>query len=180
MSQTPFDPRAITIVSGGQTGADRAALDFAIEHGIPHGGWCPRGRLAEDGPIPAQYNLQETPTDKYPQRTEWNVRDSDATAIFTLAAFAEGGTLLTFEIAQRLGKPWQHVARDAGLIALGDVAANPAEAPATLPLSAHAARLREFLIKHEVRHLNVAGPRASQEPEIGDFVRGVLAGALLS
>jgi hypothetical protein len=57
------------IVSGGQTGADRAALDWAIENGIPHGGWCPKGRLAEDGPIPARYNLTETPSSNYPKLT---------------------------------------------------------------------------------------------------------------
>lgn len=58
--------------SGGQTGADRAALDFAIEHGIPHGGWCPQGRPAEDGPIDRSYRLEEMPSSSYPQRTEWN------------------------------------------------------------------------------------------------------------
>src|SRR5512139_1952957 len=65
------------IVSGGQTGADRAGLDFAIEHGIPHFGWCPKGRKAEDGSIDWRYDLKETPSSDYPQRTEWNVRDSD-------------------------------------------------------------------------------------------------------
>jgi hypothetical protein len=68
------------IVSGGQTGADRAALDWAIEHDISHSGWCPRGRKAEDGPIDAKYQLQESPSSNYPQRTEWNVRDSDGKA----------------------------------------------------------------------------------------------------
>ncbi len=58
------------IVSGGQTGADRAALDFAIYHGIPHGGWCPKRRLAEDGMIERRYELQEASTKRYPQRTE--------------------------------------------------------------------------------------------------------------
>src|SRR5262245_64267849 len=69
------------IVSGGQTGADRAALDWAIEHGFEHGGWCPLGRKAEDGAVPARYDLAETPTDRWEQRTEWNVRDSDGTVI---------------------------------------------------------------------------------------------------
>ena len=77
--------RGITILSGGQTGADRAALDFAIEYGLPHGGWCPRGRLAEDGPIDERYELTETPSHRYAQRTEWNVRDSDATVVFSIA-----------------------------------------------------------------------------------------------
>jgi len=66
------------IISGGQTGADRAALDWAIAHNVPHGGWCPRGRLAEDGPMPAIYLLKETATARYPERTERNTRNSGA------------------------------------------------------------------------------------------------------
>lgn len=77
------------IVSGGQTGADRAALDYAIAIGIPHGGWCPKGRKAEDGPIGPPYALVETPRADYLQRTEWNVRDTDGTVIFTLTANEE-------------------------------------------------------------------------------------------
>ena len=73
------------IVSGGQTGADRMGLDWAIWHDIPHGGWCPRFRKAEDGKIPDQYQLTETPKSDYVQRTEWNVRDSDGTLIFSLS-----------------------------------------------------------------------------------------------
>ncbi len=65
------------IISGGQTGAYRAVLDWAIENGIPHGGWWPKGRLAEDGPTPVHYNLTETPGSNHPQRTEWNARDSN-------------------------------------------------------------------------------------------------------
>src|SRR5262245_59379474 len=80
------------IVSGGQTGADRAALDFAIEHGLNHGGWCPKGRRAEDGPIPVRYLLKETQTNRYVQRNEWNVRDSDGTVIFTLKVSLSGGS----------------------------------------------------------------------------------------
>ncbi len=154
--------RNVTIVSGGQTGADRAALDFAIEHGIAHGGWCPRGRLAEDGPIESRYQLQETPSRRYAERTEWNVRDSDATIVFTLAPVASGGTALTVYFAARLGKPCLHLARNAGQDA------------ATL-----ACVLLDFLKTHSVRRLNVAGPRASQEPEIATFVAAVLTAALL-
>jgi len=73
------------IVSGGQTGADRAALDWAITHGIPHGGWCPKGRRAEDGPMDGRYQLQKTPTANYVQRTEWNARDSDDTVVFSIS-----------------------------------------------------------------------------------------------
>ncbi len=72
----------ITVVSGGQTGADRAALDWALTHGVECGGWCPKGRKAEDRPIDLKYPLKETPSESYIQRTEWNVRDSDATILF--------------------------------------------------------------------------------------------------
>lgn len=155
---------AITIVSGGQTGADRAALDFAIEHGISHRGWCPRGRLAEDGPISRRFALRETPSRRYAERTEWNVRDSDATAAFTLARAPSRGTALTLACARRLGKPALHLSRDALAAAHGDAGATAAAAKLLL----------EFLLEHQVQVLNVAGPRRSQESEIGDFVRDVL------
>jgi hypothetical protein len=153
--------RSITIVSGGQTGTDRAALDFAVEHGIAHAGWCPRGRLAEDGPIDGRYQLQETPSRRYAERTEWNVRDSDATVVFTITPTVSGGTALTVDFAARLGKPWLHLARDAGAAA-----------------TEHARRLLDFLEENRVRIVNIAGPRAPQEPEIAAFVRGVLERAL--
>jgi hypothetical protein len=149
------DFRAITIVSGGQTGADRAALDFAIDRGVAHGGWCPRGRKAEDGSLPDRYELRETPSRKYAQRTEWNVRDSDATVVFSIAAEPQGGTRLTLEIARRVGKPVLHLSRE---VLTPEIAAT---------------KLREFLGEHAVRTLNVAGPRASQEPEIAKFVADV-------
>jgi hypothetical protein len=132
-----------TLVSGGQTGADRAALDWAIAHGVPHGGWCPRGRLAEDGVIPDRYRLRETPSADYAQRTEWNIRDSDATLIVSIASELTGGSRLTRAIAERLGKPCLHVAR-------ADV---------------DTACVRDFLVRHRVRVLNVAGPRASKEAD---------------
>lgn len=68
------------IVSGGQTGADRAALDWAIAHGIPHGGWCSPGRMAEDGMIDARYKLSEILTGGYRRRTRMNVEDGDGTS----------------------------------------------------------------------------------------------------
>src|ERR1043166_1868000 len=92
------------IRSGGQTGVDRAALDVALEWGVPCGGWCPRGRRAEDGPINPRYPLVETPWVGYPQRTEWNVRDSDGTLILTRGE-ADRGTALTIELASRYQKP---------------------------------------------------------------------------
>jgi hypothetical protein len=154
--------RNVTIVSGGQTGADRAALDFAIEHDIPHAGWCPRGRLAEDGPLDARYQLQETPSRRYAQRTEWNARDSDATLVFTISPVASGGTALTIDLATRLRKPWLHLARGVGL---------------TIPECSR--ELCDFLTQHSVARLNVAGPRASQEPDIAEFVRAVLTTVLV-
>ena len=92
------------IVSGGQTGADRAALDVAIRHRVPHGGWCPAGRHAEDGPIHPRYQLTETPDAGYEQRTAWNVRDSDGTVVFTLRLQATGGSLYTLTVAAELGR----------------------------------------------------------------------------
>jgi hypothetical protein len=152
-------PPNLTIISGGQTGADRAALDFAIANGFAQGGWCPRHRRAEDGEIPPRYSLQETPSTRYSQRTEWNVRDSDATVVFSIKSRLTGGTRLTYELAQRLNKPVLLLSR-----------AENAETAA--------GQLRTFVEQHRVRVLNVAGPRVSQEPEISAFVAAVLASSL--
>jgi hypothetical protein len=143
------------IVSGGQTGVDRAALDFAIARRIPHGGWCPRGRLAEDGAIEPCYELKETPETEYAQRTGWNVSDSDGTVIFTVAPELTGGSALTRDLAAALGKPCLHLSK---------MRADGA-APATL---------REFIRRHSIRTLNVAGPRLSTEPGACDFATQVL------
>lgn len=151
---------SLTIVSGGQTGADRAALDFAIRVGLPHDGWCPLGRMAEDGPLDARYLLRETLTANYAERTEWNVRDSDATVLFTTRSELTGGTKLTGELAATLGKPLLHLcAAEAGVL----------EAAVTL---------KRFLVDHRVARLNVAGPRASQDAEVAAFVNAVLTAAL--
>jgi hypothetical protein len=93
------------IISGGQTGADRMALDFAIWHEIPHGGWCPKGRKAEDGPLAAKYLLTETPSSNYLQRTKWNVRDSDGSVIFSIAQELTAGSKKTIEFAIKHNKP---------------------------------------------------------------------------
>jgi hypothetical protein len=132
------------ILSGGQTGVDRAALDVALARGIPCGGWCPQGRRAEDGVIPECYPLQETPWWGYPQRTEWNVRDADATLILTRGQ-PDGGTALTVELAQRLGKPYL-------VVDLAD--------PVDLET------VRAWADRYPVRVLNVAGPRESSCPGI--------------
>jgi len=99
------------IVSGGQTGADRGGLDAALWCRLPHGGWCPKGRRAEDGVIPAKYALTETHSAEYPARTEANVVDSDATLIFTRGDL-EGGSLRTADFAEKHGKPWLHIHAD--------------------------------------------------------------------
>jgi hypothetical protein len=134
------------IVSGCQTGADIAALDFAIERGIPHGDWCPRGRKAEDGPINSRYNLQETPSSNYLQRTEWNVRDSDGTVIFSIAPVLTGGSQKTVELAHKHHKPVIHIARDGG-------PASPAQV------------LLRFIQDNKIKMLNVI--RAASEQGAG-------------
>ncbi|MGK0190742.1 MAG: hypothetical protein ACI9R3_006572 [Verrucomicrobiales bacterium] len=149
--------RVEAIISGGQTGADRAALDWALGRGVPHHGWCPEGRLAEDGAVPDRYRLEETPHRGYIVRTEWNVRDSDGTVIFTLNKNVTGGSLATLRFARKWNKPCIHIARDHA----GDAAQ----------------RLAEFVINHRVSYLNVAGPRASGVPEIGAYVYQVLEDA---
>ena len=93
------------IVSGAQTGVDRGALDAAKLAGLERGGWCPRGRLAEDGRIPDEYEMIETPSIDYKQRTGWNVRDSDATLILVRDMPINGGTRLTHDLCGRMGKP---------------------------------------------------------------------------
>lgn len=143
------------ILSGGQTGADRAALDWAINHDIPHGGWCPKGRRAEDGIIPERYCLKETPRSQYRQRTKWNVRDADATLIVTLTGDLAGGSLFTRQYAERIGRPCLHV----------------------VPGNDWCEKIKGFLDKHSIRILNVAGPRASSAPGIEQFVHEVLTEA---
>ena len=142
----------LKIVSGGQTGADRAALDWARANGIPHGGWCPQGRRAEDGPIEDCYELNETPDENYEQRTHWNVRDSDGTLIISLAPKLSTGSQLTLELAQRLGKPVLHLH------------------PGNITPSA----IADFIARHGIKVLNVAGPRESIQPGIGAYVKLVL------
>ena len=151
------------IVSGGQTGADRAALDFAMRHGIDHGGWCPQGRRAEDGPVDERYRLQETPARHYAVRTRWNVRDSDGTLVVTTNGSPTGGTALTLEYAASLGRPCLHV---------HPAAADPEQPTAVAVQLADA--LQKFLAKHQIATLNVAGPRASHQPEVGRLVDELL------
>jgi hypothetical protein len=140
----PVGDVPIRVVSGGQTGVDRAALDAAISLGLAVGGWCPLGRRAEDGVIPDAYPLQESPRPDYAQRTEWNVRDSDATLIFYRGAMT-GGTRLTAELARRLGKPL--LTRDLS---------EPADVEA----------IAGWLVANRIHVLNCAGPRESGAPGV--------------
>ena len=143
----------ITIVSGGQTGADRAALDWALANGVECGGWCPKGRKAEDGPIDPKYPLKETPSAAYIQRTEWNVRDSDATVLFSTLPMLSGGSKKTMDFARKHKRPRLHL--------------HPGVPDAV-------DRLRTFVKENSVQVLNVAGPRASKEPEVREFVMSTL------
>ena len=145
-----------TIVSGGQTGVDRAALDVAIAMGVPHDGWCPAGRRAEDGILGAVYQLQETPSESYSQRTRWNVRDSDATVVFSESDTVRGGTALTIQIAKRMEKPLLHLSRD------------------QFDEDEAAAKLGQFVATYKAQRLNVAGPRLSQQPAAAVFATTVL------
>ena len=144
------------IISGGQTGADRGALDAAIAAGVGHGGWCPLGRRAEDGPIPENYVLQVTSSPDYAVRTEQNVIDSDGTLILCRGA-PTGGTELTCKLARRYEKPLLVVDLDE-----------------STPLST----VQRWLETHQISILNVAGPRESQCPGITaaaeEFVKRLL------
>jgi hypothetical protein len=146
------EPGRLRIVSGGQTGVDRAALDVALALGLPCGGWCPSGRRAEDGPIDARYPLRETPSAAYDERTAGNVRDSDATLVLARGPL-RGGTAYTLSCARREGRP--HLVVDLG--------ADPDPAP-----------VRLWIDEQRVRVLNVAGPRESQSPGIGAHARAFL------
>ncbi len=144
------------IISGGQTGVDRAALDAAIALGIPHGGWCPRGRTAEDGRISSRYKLRQTDSPEYAVRTERNVLDADATLILYRGQLS-GGTELTLQLAERHGRACM-------VVDLDDPP--PPEA------------VRRWLDANRVEVLNVAGPRESQSPGIaapaGAFITRVV------
>ncbi len=134
------------IVSGGQTGVDRAALDAAMDLGIEVGGWCPQGRRAVDGKIPSKYPLTETPGKSYQTRTKWNVRDSDATLIICRDE-PTGGTALTMEYCEQLGRPYEVYQLKGGEVARLD---GPDSNPAGLAYG---------LSCHPFKVLNVAGPR---------------------
>ena len=148
-----------TIVSGGQTGVDRAGLDVGLQLGLDIGGWVPKGRRAEDGTVPVHYPLREMPSADYPARTEQNVRDSDATLIFCDTT-PTGGTALTVKLARKHDKPMR-------VVRLSDDAEN------VDPLE-----VMQWLVQLDVKVLNIAGPRQSEYPagyaRSFDFLRHVL------
>ncbi len=160
MAAKPAAPVLEKIVSGGQTGVDRAALDVALAAGFPCGGWAPKGRMAEDGAIPKRYPLDECSIAGYEERTRLNVRDSDATLILTRGADPEdmkGGTGLTIEWASRLSKPYLVV----------DLAA-PTDADA----------IADWLEGERAKVVNVAGPRESTVPGIAAAAAELMAAVL--
>ena len=148
--------RTLTIISGGQTGVDRAALDAALQVGLSMDGWCPRGRLAEDGPLPVHYPLRETPSANYAQRTEWNVRDSDGTLILTYGRLL-GGTALTLRLADQLGRP-----------SLRINLAEPTQRRGA------AQRIMTWVEEHSLSRLNIAGPRGSTDPGLYGLAKRLL------
>jgi hypothetical protein len=148
------------IISGGQAGADQAGLDAAIELGIPHGGWIPKGRKTEEGPLPEKYQLKEMRTASYPKRTEKNILDSDATLIFTHGKL-NGGSELTAKLAKTHGFPWLHVdLKKSGI----------QEAVAILKAW--------FEQNPSIQTLNVAGSRSSKAPGLYEAVKEVLKKAI--
>lgn len=138
------------VVSGGQTGVDRVALDVAIYLDIPHGGWCPLGRRAEDGRIPDSYQLKETSSRDYSVRTEKNVIDSDGTLILYSEKLT-GGSALTLRLAQRHQRPVLRV----------DLA-DTYDGDGSPPID----KVKIWLESNGVRVLNVAGPRASTDVQL--------------
>lgn len=147
------------IISGGQTGADRAALDTAIEISIRHGGWVPKGRKTEDGRLSTKYNVQETNAIDYEQRTEFNILDSDGTLIISHGNL-KGGSARTQQLARKHHRSCIHIDLD--------------------EISSYKAVeiIQAWIDSKDIRVLNVAGPRASEDPWIYDDVKNILRSLL--
>jgi hypothetical protein len=143
------------VFSGGQTGVDRAALDWACHRNIPHGGWCPRGRLALDGPLPARYHLRETESEGYRQRTKLNVQDSDGTLIFNQGPLV-GGTLQTVKFAKAMNRPYLVV----------QLESDNSQGVASAVVA--------WLKLQKVSTLNIAGPSEAKRPGVYALVLHVL------
>jgi hypothetical protein len=150
---------ALKIISGGQTGVDRAALDVALKHGTDCGGWCPAGRLDEFGRIPDKYPVQELEVGGFAERTWQNVKDSDGTVVIYPGKLY-GGTEQTVRFCVKLKRP--HELLDASKLATKDAAK----------------LMAEFVRNNKISVLNVAGPRQSEWPEGYDYASHVI-GAFL-
>ncbi len=137
----------VKILSGGQTGVDRAALDYALQQGVPCSGWCPKGRRAEDGSIPEVYPLIETTTAEYPERTGMNIRHSDGTLIITRNRFFDRGTVLTQQLCEQHGKPYLVI----------DLSQSH---------KPQIGQLEAWIRSAKIHTLNIAGPRESALPGI--------------
>ncbi|MDF1819458.1 MAG: putative molybdenum carrier protein [Immundisolibacteraceae bacterium] len=144
------------IVSGGQAGVDRGALDAALQFGFDCGGWCPLGRRAEDGPIDPRYPLTESDSPRYDVRTEQNIIDSDGTLIIT-GGRLEGGTRLTLELALQKNRPCRVI-------------------DLRQPLELE--QVIDWLVALEISTLNIAGPRESKQPGIADKTREIVENLL--
>ncbi|MFC1862674.1 putative molybdenum carrier protein [Thermodesulfobacteriota bacterium] len=147
------------IISGGQTGADRAALDMAIETAVPHGGRVPKGRKTEDGRLSAKYHVQETNAIDYAQRTGYNILDSDGTLIISHGNL-KGGSSLTRKLAQKHHRSCLHIDLD------------------TISEYRAVEIIQTWIESKDIRILNVAGPRASEDPMIYDDVQNILRSLL--
>ncbi len=142
------------IISGAQTGADRAGIDAAIESGIDYGGWLPHGRKAEDGIVPREYTkLQEINGGDYPARTKQNVIDSDGTVIFGYGRLTTGSAL-TRKLAKQYNKPYLHIDLD--------IIKEP------VPV------IKDWIVDQDIKILNVAGRKASKAPGIYDKVKNII------
>lgn len=149
------------IVSGGQTGADRGALKAAIKLGHPHGGWCPKGRKADDGTIQSEFQLMEHESEDYSARTEANVRDTPATLVLAYEAVPTGGTKLTLDLVAKLGRRGMFITLDR---------APPLESDKRV-----AKFIRGWVKHHNFDALNVAGPRERKAPGIAEHVMRIVA-----
>lgn len=149
------------IISGGQTGTDQAALQAAIDSGLSHGGWCPPGRICENGKIPDQFDLKETPSERDPsasdiprsQRTIWNVRDSDASLIFMRPEHKDKGTELAIQTFVDLGKPYLII--------------DPANGETV-------AMIKKWLNEMDIEILSIGGPGEHSNPGIYNTVYDIL------
>jgi len=141
-----------TFISGGQTGVDRAALDFAMENNIPIEGWCPKGRKAEDGPIPIHFPLKETKSANYEERTKKNIQDSEATLIIYLKEL-DKGSILCRQLCSELNIPFY-------IICLNK------------DIDIHL--IQQWISNTSINKLNIAGPRESSEPGIYIKTKGLL------